>query len=74
MLLFVAVFTFKGDFVAQVTQTWLNALKFGQRFSNFDFGSEFVRSGLIANSSGAIIGNRTTGPELARIEEALGFL
>lgn len=39
-----------------------------------NFGGQFVRSGLIANSQGALIGSRTTGPELARIEEALGFL
>lgn len=39
-----------------------------------NFGGQFIRSGLIANSHGAIIGNSTTGPELARIEEALGFL
>ena len=39
-----------------------------------NFGSPFVKSGLIANSKGVIIGNQTTGPEIARITEALGFL
>ena len=29
---------------------------------------------LVANTKGAIIGNLTTGIEMGRIEEALGFL
>jgi translation initiation factor 6 len=37
-------------------------------------GVGFVRTGLIANSRGALIGNATTGPEIARIEDSLGFL
>ena len=37
-------------------------------------GSPIIGSGLVANSKGAIIGDRTTGIELGRIEEALGFL
>jgi len=37
-------------------------------------GSPVIGSGLVANSKGAIIGNLTTGIELGRIEEALGFL
>ena len=37
-------------------------------------GSPVIGSGLVANSKGAIIGNRTTGIEMGRIEEALGFL
>ena len=37
-------------------------------------GSPVIGSGLIANSKGAIIGNQTTGIEMGRIEEALGFL
>ena len=39
-----------------------------------NFGGQFIRSGLAANSSGAITGSRTSGPELSRIEEALGFI
>ena len=39
-----------------------------------NFGGQFVRSGLVANSSGAIAGSRTSGPELSRIEESLGFI
>ncbi len=39
-----------------------------------NFGFPFVKSGIIANSHGYITGFRTTGIELGRIDEALGFL
>ena len=35
-------------------------------------GVKFVRSGILANSRGAIVGSRTTGPELLTITQALG--
>ena len=37
-------------------------------------GSPVIGSGLVANNKGAIIGNQTTGIEMGRIEEALGFI
>ncbi|MCD6571877.1 MAG: translation initiation factor IF-6 [Thermoplasmata archaeon] len=37
-------------------------------------GVPLIGSGLVANSKGAIIGSLTTGIELNRIEEALGFI
>jgi translation initiation factor 6 len=37
-------------------------------------GTPLIGSGLVANTKGAIIGNITTGIEMGRIEEALGFL
>lgn len=37
-----------------------------------NFGSSFIRSGLIANDKGIIVGNSTTGPEIVRIQKALG--
>lgn len=37
-------------------------------------GLSMIGSGIVANSKGAIIGNLTTGIEMGRIEEALGFL
>lgn len=37
-------------------------------------GTQFVGSCSIANSTGVMVGLNTTGPELARIEEAFGFL
>jgi translation initiation factor 6 len=39
-----------------------------------NFGSSLVGSGLLANSKGYMAGEETTGPELGRIEETLGFL
>ncbi|VVB59951.1 Translation initiation factor 6 [uncultured archaeon] len=39
-----------------------------------NFGSEFVKSGILANTKGALVGIATTGPETARIDEALGFI
>ncbi len=39
-----------------------------------NFGSPLVGSGLLANSSGYVAGLETTGPEIARIEDALGYL
>ncbi len=37
-------------------------------------GSPYVGSGVAANSQGALIGTATTGPELNRLEDALGYL
>lgn len=37
-------------------------------------GFPMIGSGLVANTKGAIIGNLTTGIEMGRIEDALGFL
>ena len=37
-------------------------------------GVPLIGSGIIANTKGAVIGNLTTGIEMGRIEEALGFL
>ncbi len=39
-----------------------------------NFGSPFVRSGIIANSNGFVVGNKTSGPETGRIDETLGFI
>ena len=39
-----------------------------------NFGSPLVGSGVLANSRGYFAGDETTGPELGRIEDALGFL
>ena len=37
-------------------------------------GTRLVGSGSVANSHGVLVGLDTTGPEMARIEESLGFL
>jgi translation initiation factor 6 len=39
-----------------------------------NFGSPLVGSGILANSQGYVAGDDTTGPELGRIEDALGFM
>ncbi|KKH50219.1 translation initiation factor IF-6 [Methanosarcina sp. 1.H.A.2.2] len=39
-----------------------------------NFGTQMLGSGLLANSKNFVAGSETTGPELGRIEEALGFL
>lgn len=38
-----------------------------------NYGGPLVGSGLIANDHGYIVGERTTGPELGRIDSALGY-
>lgn len=39
-----------------------------------NFGSPLVGSGLLANSKGYVVGEDTTGPEISRIEDALGYI
>lgn len=39
-----------------------------------NFGSPLVGSGILANGRGYVAGDDTTGPELGRIEDALGFM
>ncbi len=38
-----------------------------------NYGSPLIGSGLVANETGFIVGEESTGPELGRIEEALGY-
>jgi translation initiation factor 6 len=39
-----------------------------------NFGSPLVGSGILANSKGYVVGEETTGPEISRIEDTLGYL
>jgi len=39
-----------------------------------NFGSPFVHSGMIGNSRAVLVGKYTTGPEITRVDEALGFI
>ncbi len=55
-------------------ETAARALKVEGDIGTVNFGSPFVRSGVIANTKGLVVGSQTTGPELVRIQEALGFL
>ena len=42
--------------------------------STVSFGSPFVKSGIIANSKGVLVSDASSGPEMGKITEALGFL
>lgn len=37
-------------------------------------GVGFIKTGLIVNKNGALVGDQTTGPEIVRIEDSLGYL
>ncbi|NUE01598.1 translation initiation factor IF-6 [Halorubraceae archaeon YAN] len=39
-----------------------------------NYGGPLIGSGLVANDNGYIVGQDTTGPELGRIEDTLGYL
>ncbi len=39
-----------------------------------NYGGPLVGSGLLANAHGYVVGQETTGPELGRIEDALGYI
>jgi len=39
-----------------------------------NYGAPLVGSGLLANGGGYVVGQDTTGPELGRIEDTLGFV
>ncbi len=48
--------------------------KVGGMLGTVNCGVQFVKSGIVANSNGYITGIRTTGIELQRIDDALGFM
>jgi translation initiation factor 6 len=39
-----------------------------------NFGNPYIRSGLLANTNGFIVGSLSSGPELTFVDESLGFL
>jgi translation initiation factor 6 len=51
-----------------------NLFKLPVDVGTVNFGSPLVGSGLLANSKGYMAGDDSTGPELGRVEDALGFL
>ncbi len=65
-----AVSKFAGKEDMELIET---ALKVKPDYASVNFGSNFIKSGLLANSKGAIIGDQTTGPEMQSITECLGF-
>ena len=38
------------------------------------YGSPFIGAGMVSTDLGAVVSPETTGPELNRIEDALGFI
>jgi len=48
------------------------ALRVGTELSSTNGGVPFVKSGILANSKGAIVGPLTRGAELMQITKALG--
>jgi translation initiation factor 6 len=72
----VLVVTDRGGIVhPEASEEEIEALskKFGVSIApgTVNFGVAFIRTGLVANNKGAIVGEDTTGPELARIQMAL---
>jgi translation initiation factor 6 len=49
-------------------------LKVKPFIGSVNFGSPWVKAGIIANSRGLLIGDRSSGPEVALIDEAFGFV
>ncbi|MCS7098812.1 MAG: translation initiation factor IF-6, partial [Sulfolobales archaeon] len=71
-----AVVTDKGGLVhPNASEEELRKLSefFGVEFDvgTVNFGIGFVRSGLVANNYGVLVGELTTGPEIIRITKAL---
>jgi len=50
-----------------------DALDVPADIGTINYGGPLVGSGLIANDTGYVVGERTTGPELGRIDSALGY-
>ena len=50
------------------------ALSVPADIGTINYGGPLVGSGLVANGSGYLVGEETTGPELGRIEDALGYI
>jgi translation initiation factor 6 len=51
-----------------------DALSVPADIGTINYGGPLVGSGLVANDAGYVVGEETTGPELGRIEEALGYI
>lgn len=51
-----------------------NVLRVRGDIGSVSFGSPFVGAGVVANRNGFVTSRSTTGPELQRIDETLGFV
>ncbi len=54
--------------------TLKSVLKVNVDVGSVNFGNPWIRSGIIVNSNGLLIGDRTSGPELGIITGTLGFV
>ena len=69
------VVTSKGGLLhVEATEEEVNSLssffKVNLDVGTVNFGSAFIRSGMVANSHGILVGSSTTGPEILRIQRA----
>lgn len=61
--------------VSEEELKWIeDILKVNVDIGTVNRGVGFIRTGIIANKNGALVGNETTGPEIARIEDSLGLI
>lgn len=61
--------------VSEEELKWIeDILKVSVDIGTVNRGVGFVRTGIIANKNGALVGNETTGPEIARIEDSLDLI
>ena len=51
-----------------------DVLKVEGDIGTVSFGSPFVGASIVANSNGFLVSEQTSGPELQRVDEALGFV
>ncbi len=73
------VATNKGALVHPLVEeeelAWLeDVLKVEVDLGTVNRGIGFIKTGLIVNNDGALVGDETTGPEIVRIEDSLGYL
>lgn len=62
------------DVTPQEVEAIHQVLKVDPMVGTVSFGSPFVGAGMVASNDGAFVGSATTGPELNRIEDALGLI
>lgn len=55
-------------------ETLKSILKVNVDVGSVNLGNPWIRSGIIVNSNGLLIGDRSSGPELGIITETLGFV
>jgi translation initiation factor 6 len=75
----VGVATNKGALIHPLVKEkeleWIESvLKVEADIGTVNRGTGFVRTGIVANSKGVLVGEETTGPEIMRIEDSLGLL